>query len=725
MKKIFFICLFVLNLIAFIVSEDIAEQSITLDFRNQKISDILLSLAEVANKTIILDESISGTATFRFSDSDFDTALTRFAHSANLFVTKQNNDYYISKVSIIISPDGEHISLETEDVSPEFIIKKLSQLAKKTVLYDALPTNKLTIRTKDITLEEILQLLLIRNPEYTIIRKAGGFYLHRDVNQLTESRAVGTVRIIETNGLYALSSKRVAFTSLIDTFFKQSNKEYLILNQTNAFLENIYYENKNFESLLRLILDNVNYDYKIENGVYYLFEIQRRDVLKKLKNTVPVTFTHISVTDVQNILPSELNATNYIKIDRTTNCIFVTGSEEEIKPILSFLKSIDIPLDGRYYKLFSLDNMDVNNAVTLIPKSFFYTDPVIIPNTSSFVVQVDMVNEQRITDYLGIIDTKNMSYPIRLRYIKSDELVKYLPPAAVKESINITGDTSLVFFTGTEDGYNALMKEVLLIDQPKPQIRYQLLVVQHQRSQNLNLGTDFSIQKTDATQTADFVARLSNLVNVNFDIVSNFGIQFAANLSAELGMNQAKILVDTTLNAISEEEINFENTNTYRYRDVAIDVETGLYSGATREITSGLALKIKGWVSGDDMVTVAVTADVSKQGAVNSTDDTTSNPPSTSEKSVNTNVRTKSGQPIIIGGLLQSETDVIEKRVPFLGSIPLLGLLFRSEQITTTETELVIYLIPFVEKSAIPSTVDIEKKMLTYYQKYISGDILY
>ncbi|ULQ59031.1 type II and III secretion system protein [Brucepastera parasyntrophica] len=264
----------------------------------------------------------------------------------------------------------------------------------------------------------------------------------------------------------------------------------------------------------------------------------------------------------------------------------------------------------------------------------------------------------------------------------------------------------------------------MLVDQPKPQIRYQLLVIQRQKSDNLKWGTDFSIQKTDAAESADFVARLSNLVNVNFDIVSSFGVQFAASLNAELGMDKAKVLVDTTLNAISEEEITFQNTNTYRYRDVAIDAETGLYTGTTREITSGLVLKIKGWVSGDEMVTVSVNAKVSKQGAATSTDNTTSNPPPTSEKSVNTHVRSKSGQPIIIGGLLQSETDVTEKRVPFFGSIPLLGLLFRSEQITVTDTELVIYLIPFVEKSS-NTMLDMEKRMRTYYQKYVSGEITY
>ena len=67
------------------------------------------------------------------------------------------------------------------------------------------------------------------------------------------------------------------------------------------------------------------------------------------------------------------------------------------------------------------------------------------------------------------------------------------------------------------------------------------------------------------------------------------------------------------------------------------------------QIASGLTLNINGWASGDDMVTVKVDAQVSKQGSVDSSSTDISNPPSTSEKKVSTSVRTKNGEPVIIG----------------------------------------------------------------------------
>ena len=105
------------------------------------------------------------------------------------------------------------------------------------------------------------------------------------------------------------------------------------------------------------------------------------------------------------------------------------------------------------------------------------------------------------------------------------------------------------------------------------------------------------------------------------------------------------------------------------------------------------------------MVTVKVDAQVSKQGSADSSSSSNkkatdiSVPPSTSEKKVSTNVLTKSGQPVVIGGLFQQEEDLSEIKVPFFAKIPLFGGLFKNKQVTMVESEFIIYLVPFVEKT--------------------------
>jgi general secretion pathway protein D len=185
-------------------------------------------------------------------------------------------------------------------------------------------------------------------------------------------------------------------------------------------------------------------------------------------------------------------------------------------------------------------------------------------------------------------------------------------------------------------------------------------------------------------------------LQLNFDIVSNFGYGFAVDLNYDIGESQARILADTTLTGISGEEIDFQNTNTFRYRDQEIDPETGetASTGVTREIVSGLFLQVNGWASGDGMITMDISTTVSKQGSDSSG---SGNPPGTSERVINTHVRTQSGEPVIIGGLVNQEADTTVNRTPGLSEIPLLGSIFTNQEQSVDDTELMIYIIPHLE----------------------------
>ena len=59
-------------------------------------------------------------------------------------------------------------------------------------------------------------------------------------------------------------------------------------------------------------------------------------------------------------------------------------------------------------------------------------------------------------------------------------------------------------------------------------------------------------------------------------------------------------------------------------------------------------------------------------------------------------IRARSGQVVIIGGLMQNRIEQNESKVPLLGDIPLLGALFTHTQDITVKSELVILLKPIV-----------------------------
>ena len=70
--------------------------------------------------------------------------------------------------------------------------------------------------------------------------------------------------------------------------------------------------------------------------------------------------------------------------------------------------------------------------------------------------------------------------------------------------------------------------------------------------------------------------------------------------------------------------------------------------------------------------------------------------PTVSSRRIQTYARIANNTPFIIGGLVSREVSVIRKKVPLLGDIPWLGVLFRSKRSESTKREVIIVLTPHV-----------------------------
>ncbi|MBD3162616.1 MAG: hypothetical protein GF346_09635 [Candidatus Eisenbacteria bacterium] len=111
------------------------------------------------------------------------------------------------------------------------------------------------------------------------------------------------------------------------------------------------------------------------------------------------------------------------------------------------------------------------------------------------------------------------------------------------------------------------------------------------------------------------------------------------------------------------------------------------------KIDVGVKLEITPRIAEDGMITTLVRPEISRiVGFVGPDDDL----PQTSTRRATTLVRVRDGQKIYIGGLLSEETRVTEKRVPLLGSIPLLGRVFRYHRSDDVRLDLVIEITPWI-----------------------------
>jgi len=111
----------------------------------------------------------------------------------------------------------------------------------------------------------------------------------------------------------------------------------------------------------------------------------------------------------------------------------------------------------------------------------------------------------------------------------------------------------------------------------------------------------------------------------------------------------------------------------------------------------GVILTVTPFITSDGLVEMIVAPQVS------SIDTTTSipisqgvNAPVIDIRSANTVAVTPDGQTVILGGLMQNSKAKSETKIPFLGDLPLLGVLFKRTVKSDSQTELMIFLTPHI-----------------------------
>ncbi len=374
----------------------------------------------------------------------------------------------------------------------------------------------------------------------------------------------------------------------------------------------------------------------------------------------------------------------------------------------------------RSWHTVSLENITASKTVPFITTRYQGITVIELTASKLGIYATDGEYED-IRGYLGQIDGGIETEPVYLKYIRTAELMNLLPPAFSKEEITDTGTGTSFFYTGSAEKRRRLTEQLKEIDVPRKLVRYDLLILQYEKSSNLSWGISTSVRPSEAGDRLLLSGEVGNLLNINFDAITAFGLTFSEKINTAIANNEARVFADTTLYGLSGEKLTSRNTNTYRYKDVAIDSGSGkeAFSTITREITSGLILEIDGWVSGDGIITMQISTSVSKQGVDVSKKN--GNPPPTSEKTISTKIRARSGEPVVLSGLSQTDYSQSDQGVPLLSKIPLIGNLFKAKDVSESKTEMTIYLLVHVEENPGEAEKISWKEKLTEYLRETEG----
>jgi len=191
--------------------------------------------------------------------------------------------------------------------------------------------------------------------------------------------------------------------------------------------------------------------------------------------------------------------------------------------------------------------------------------------------------------------------------------------------------------------------------------------------------------------------------------LGNPGSPFQAYINAMEQSGVMKTLAEPTLTAVSGEKATFKvggefNIITQRSQNVSQQNQTGQITYTNQQIEYGIGLEFQPVVLSAGRISLKVRTSVSEpttEGAT--TVEGAGNLPGTTLLSIrkrlaDTTVELPSGGSMMIAGLVRDDVRQAVSGLPGLAKIPVLGTLFRSRDFVRNESELVIFITPYLAK---------------------------
>lgn len=178
------------------------------------------------------------------------------------------------------------------------------------------------------------------------------------------------------------------------------------------------------------------------------------------------------------------------------------------------------------------------------------------------------------------------------------------------------------------------------------------------------------------------------------------GLDIAAAIDLLERDNVITLLAEPNLTAISGETASFLAGGEF-----PIAVSTGLGQVSVEFKKYGVSLAFTPTVMSGERISMRVRPEVSELTDVGSVKLNDFIIPALTTRRAETTVELGSGQSFMIAGLLKNGTRANVDKAPWLGDIPILGVLFKSDKFRREETELVIVITPYLVKPMRPMDV--------------------
>lgn len=296
------------------------------------------------------------------------------------------------------------------------------------------------------------------------------------------------------------------------------------------------------------------------------------------------------------------------------------------------------------------------------------------------------------------------------------------------KDLSIVADeqTNALVITAQPDIMQELERIIAKLDIRRAQVLVEAIIVEIQDGDALNFGvqwankngggTQFGATGLSTTTVANAALEYKNDGEFSSDTtsaLSNFNGMAAGFYSGDWAGLVTALSSNTKSNILATPSIvTLDNKEAAFNVGQEVPVVTGSQSSTTGSVyntverkTVGTKLKVTPQINEGDSVLMEIEQEVSSVASSTSTDSSSS---SSSELGSTFNTRTvknavlvKSGETVVLGGLLSNTTSESVYKVPLLGDIPVLGYLFRYNGTSKSKQNLMVFIHPTILRDPV------------------------
>lgn len=286
-----------------------------------------------------------------------------------------------------------------------------------------------------------------------------------------------------------------------------------------------------------------------------------------------------------------------------------------------------------------------------------------------------------------------------------------------------------------------MIKDIISkLDTISPQVLIEALLLKVDLTDNFDLafdyagkiGSTYALQRTkaDVSELPNSPTTFGTNISGSFNWLGKVNDNFYFRMKAEASAGRVSVLQRPRIQTSHAQPATFFTGETRPY---PTGTSYGGYGGNYSQIQQmniGTTLNVVPLINQDGLVVLEIQQQISRPGA-SVTIQGVGDVPSTTETSVSAKVSVRTGETIVLGGFISSDSEKKRGGVPFLMDLPLLGVLFRSTGNTSTRNELIILIRPTVlpnpqdaaiaaakMKESMPLIRTAEVELQTDWEKY-------